>query len=117
MLRSLTVLIAVALLTACSGAPQTPQEVLSNSRVTFPPPDPAESGPIIFEFYDNGTALLAFDEAVHKGQTAMEWRIIGNQLCVKPVEQDREECRTFVLNGDTIIVGSRGDMNGTIERL
>ena len=90
---------------------------IADSRITFPPPDPAESGPLIFEFYRDGTALLVLNEVADRGQTPLVWRVAGNQLCVTPTDRPREECMLFVLRGDTIIVGTGGDMNGTSEPL
>lgn len=115
-MRATLLFCAVLGLTACAASAESPVAALSDTRVTFPPPD-ANGGPIIFEFYGDGTATLVFNETAERGQTEMTWRIDGTDLCMTPLDSTRDECTPFTLEGQTISMGLRGAMIGTIELL
>lgn len=89
---------------------------LADTRVTFASPDP-EGGPIIFEFYADGTGLLVFDELAERGQTPLTWRVDGSQFCLSSQERPRDECGEFTLNGTTLTLVDMDDMIGTVTPL
>ncbi|MGJ8612134.1 MAG: hypothetical protein ACSHWY_13620 [Octadecabacter sp.] len=107
---------AMVALTACETVTAGASNPLSDTRVTLLSDNP-DAGPIIFEFYSDGTALLAFDETADRGQRELRWRIDGTQLCLSSQERPRDECQSFSIQGATITLGTQGDMIGSITPL
>ncbi|SMX33443.1 hypothetical protein [Octadecabacter ascidiaceicola] len=89
---------------------------IADTRITFASPDP-EGGPIIFEFYADGTGLLVFDEVAERGQTPLNWRVEGAQVCLSSQERPRDECSAFTLIGTTLTLVDVDDMVGTVTPL
>lgn len=117
MLRSAVFAVFVFGLTGCLEPGSDKSDVgLEDTRVTFSPTNP-DAGPIVFEFYRDGTALLAFDETAGKGQTALNWRVEGAQLCVSAQDSTRDECSAFTLIDNTLTLVDQDDMIGTVAPL
>ncbi|MEL6959277.1 MAG: hypothetical protein AAGL89_10040 [Pseudomonadota bacterium] len=116
MLRPVFAIAALMALSACMSPGDDLATGLADTRVTFPSPDP-EGGPLVFEFYADGTGLLALDEDPARGQTPLMWRIDGDQLCLSG--ERPEDCATVVLRGTRITLqdGNRDPMPGFVEPL